>query len=169
LREFRYCSPFFGGFALESVNSRKNAPKSALPRPAYRLTSAEASACRRAINLRRSFLGALGTLDRPEMVVKQCPKREVRSLRFFFTDRAHLRRAAGALHERDQGFAEPGALSSTSPADLPLPRTASRESFVLVASRARRSGNLRCRGGARKENRPRKGRKLRTRRSRANG
>ena len=48
--------------------------------------------------------------------------------------------------ERDQGFAEPGALSSTSPTDLPLPRTAPRESFVLVASRARRSGNLRCRG-----------------------
>ena len=51
---------------------------------------------------------------------------------------------------KDQGFAEPGALSSTSPADLPLPRTASREGFVLVASRARRSGNLRLTEDSRK-------------------
>ena len=49
---------------------------------------------------------------------------------------------------RDQGFAEPGALLSTSPTDLPLPRTALRESFVLLASRARRSGNLRFGGSA---------------------
>ena len=64
--------------------------------------------------------------------------------------------------EQDQGFAEPGALSSTSPADLPLPRTASRESFVLLASRARRSGNLRSGTHPRKGIRRRKGRKLRT-------
>jgi hypothetical protein len=64
---------------------------------------------------------------------------------------------------KDHGFAEPGALSSTSPADLPLPRTASRESFVLVASRARRSGNLRWTHGPCKGIRRRKRRKLRTR------
>jgi hypothetical protein len=63
---------------------------------------------------------------------------------------------------KDHGFAEPGALSSTSPADLPLPRTASRESFVLVASRARRSGNLRWTHGPCKGIRRRKRRKLRT-------
>ena len=64
---------------------------------------------------------------------------------------------------KDHGFAEPGALSSTSPADLPLPRTASREGFVLVASRARRSGNLRLSEGPCKGIRQRKPRKLRTR------
>src|SRR4051794_7880050 len=35
-------------------------------------------------------------------------------------------------------FAEPVSLSSTLPADLPLPRTACRRSFVLLALRARR-------------------------------
>jgi hypothetical protein len=48
--------------------------------------------------------------------------------------------------EPDHGFAESGALSSTSPTDRSLPRQALRGSFVLVASRARRSGNLRCEG-----------------------
>ena len=64
--------------------------------------------------------------------------------------------------KRTKKFAEPGALSSTSPADLPLPRTASREGFVLVASRARRSGNLRLRAGPCKGICRRKPRKLRT-------
>ena len=76
--------------------------------------------------------------------------------------RTYLRRASCALHKRDQGFAEPGVLSSTSPADLPLPRTALRESFVLLASRARRSGNLRSGAHPRKGIRRQKGRKLRT-------
>ena len=64
-----------------------------------------------------------------------------RSLRLFLYN-AHIlaSRRRCALPKQDQGFAEPGALSSTSPADLPLPRTAFRESFVLLASRARRSG-----------------------------
>jgi hypothetical protein len=74
---------FRGGFALESVNSRKNAPRSVLPRPTNRPTYAEAFACRRAINLGRSFLGAPGTLDRGQAVVNQCRKREDRCLRFF--------------------------------------------------------------------------------------
>jgi hypothetical protein len=64
--------------------------------------------------------------------------------------------------KRTMKFAEPGALSSTSPADLPLPRTASREGFVLVASRARRSGNLRLAAGPCKGICRRKPRKLRT-------
>jgi hypothetical protein len=57
----------------------------------------------------------------------------------FFTNRTYLRQVVHALPKQDHGFAEPGALSSTSPTDLPLPRTALRGSFVLVASRARRS------------------------------
>src|SRR5437016_2677338 len=40
--------------------------------------------------------------------------------------------------EPDHKFAEPGALSSTLPTDLPLPRTAYRLSFGLLASRTRR-------------------------------
>jgi len=76
--------------------------------------------------------------------------------------RTYLRRTPCALPKQDQGFAEPGALSSTSPADLPLPRTAFRESFVLLASRARRSGNLRSGTHPRKGIRRQKGRKLRT-------
>ena len=74
---------------LESANSRKNAPRSVLPRPTYRPTSAEAFACRRAINLGRSFLGAPGTLDRQEVVVKQCRKQEDRCLRSFLYN-AHI-------------------------------------------------------------------------------
>ena len=38
----------------------------------------------------------------------------------------------------DQRFAEPVTLSSTSPVDFPLPRTALRRGFVLLALRARR-------------------------------
>lgn len=59
----------------------------------------------------------------------------------------NLRMGLQMVHEalvRPRGsrdFAEPGALSSTSPADSPLPRTASRRGFVLVASRARRTGD----------------------------
>jgi hypothetical protein len=89
------------------------------------------------------------------------PIRKIRTLRTFCIMRTCLRRALCALVDRDQGFAEPGALSSTSPADLPLPRTASRESFVLLASRARRSGNVRRPADPFKGNRPRKARKLR--------
>jgi hypothetical protein len=88
--------------------------------------------------------------------------RKIRTLRIFLITWTCLHRALCALVVRDQGFAEPGALSSTSPADLPLPRTASRESFVLLASRARRSGNLRRPADPFKGNRPRKDRKLRT-------
>ena len=66
----------------------------------------------------------------------------------FPLQRAHICVESHMLYlNEDQGFAEPGALSSTSPTDLPLPRTALRESFVLVASRARRSGNLRFADG----------------------
>ena len=86
--------------------------------------------------------------------------RETRSLRYFsYEQHAFAFCRLCSTSEKDQEFAEPGVLSSTSPADLPLPRTASREGFVLVASRARRSGNLRlptdpCKGIGRRK--PRK-------------
>jgi hypothetical protein len=143
-------------------NARKNAPRPVLLRPAFRLTSAEAIACRRAINLRRSVLGAPGTLGPLDGRVKRGRKSICALCEIFFTNRTYLRSALRALHGRDQGFAEPGALSSTFPADLPLPRTASRESFVLLASRARRSGNLRSPTHPCKGIRRTKGRKLRT-------
>ena len=139
------------GFALE-LGPRKSAPRPVHLRPTSRPTAAEATAARRAINLRRSVLGAIGRLR----VVSTARQVDVETAKhaicdFSFTTRTQLRRVAHALPKQDQGFAEPGALSSTSPTDLPLPRTALRESFVLVASRARRSGNLRlCRpSGAR--------------------
>lgn len=125
---------------------RRSAPSPVRLRPAIRPTVAEATAARRAINLGRSVLGALGTLRAVESRVKPLAIENDALCEDFFTIRPYLRRTARALLERDQGFAEPGALSSTSPTDLPLPRTALRKSFVLVASRARRSGNLVCPG-----------------------
>ena len=47
-----------------------------------------------------------------------------------------------ATDPADQKFAEPVALSSTQPADRPLPRRASRLSLDLIALRARRGINL---------------------------
>lgn len=122
----------------------KSAPSPVRLRPAIRPTAAEATAARRAINLGRSVLGALGTLRAVGPLVKCARIQNDALCEVFFTMRTYLRQDAGALLKRDQGFAEPGALSSTSPTDLPLPRTALRKSFVLVASRARRSGNLVC-------------------------
>src|SRR3990170_8775907 len=43
----------------------------------------------------------------------------------------------------DQEFAEPVTLSSTPPARSPLPRTAARWSFNLLAPRARRNADIR--------------------------
>ena len=148
--------------AAGTVIPRRNAPRPALLRPASRLTSAEATACRRAINLGRSVLGAIRTLRARGTGVKHARTAIPALCDLFFTMRTYLRQALCALPKQDQGFAEPGALSSTSPADLPLPRTAFRESFVLLASRARRSGNLRFAAHPCKGIRRRKGRKLRT-------
>jgi len=153
----------FSWDSLEKFGPRKSTPRRWLPRPTSQLTAAEATACRRAINLRRSVLGANGTLRRGSCAVKSEPITKTAVCELFFTSSTILRLDACALTKRDQGFAEPGALSSTSPADLPLPRTASREGFVLVASRARRSGNLRLTRGPRKGICRRKPRNLRTR------
>jgi hypothetical protein len=145
-----------------SVHAEAHRGGGSLVRPPNR-PSLEATACRRAINLGRSVLGAIGRLRRGSCAVKSEPIAKPAVCDIFFTSSTKLRLGACALPKRDQGFAEPGALSSTSPADLPLPRTASREGFVLVASRARRSGNLRLTRGPRKGICRRKPRNLRTR------
>ena len=54
-----------------------------LLRPATRPTAAEATACRRAINLRRSVLGAHGTLRPSDRAVKWEPIPKIRILRSF--------------------------------------------------------------------------------------
>src|SRR6266540_1725396 len=50
---------------------------------------------------------------------------------------ATSRRSEGEIGS-DQKFAEPVSLSSTTPANFPLPRTAARLGFDLLATRARR-------------------------------
>ena len=64
---------------------RKSAPRPALLRPASRLTSAEATACRRAINLRRSVLGAIRTLRARGTGVKWLPIANSALCDLFFT------------------------------------------------------------------------------------
>ena len=56
-----------------------------LRRPAPRLTAAEATACRRAINLGRSVLGALGTLGARNSLVKRFRNHISALCEFFFT------------------------------------------------------------------------------------
>jgi hypothetical protein len=55
------------------------------------------------------------------------------------TDTAE-QRTCGRQHVPEKKFTEPVALSSTPPGDIPLPRTALRLSFDLVALRARCEG-----------------------------
>ena len=74
--------------------------------------------------------------------VRPCvSERKSRNLRWFSYASTKLRSAPCVLERRDRQFAEPGALSSTPPVDFPLPRTASREGFVLLTPRARRRRN----------------------------
>ena len=56
-------------------------------------------------------------------------------------------RTAAAKRRSDQKFAEPVALSSTQPADRPLPRRAFRLSLDLIALRARREEEPNGSGG----------------------
>ena len=65
------------------LRTNASAPRRWLLRPTSQLTAAEATACRRAINLRRSVLGAHGTLRPVSPPVKWEPIREIRSLRPF--------------------------------------------------------------------------------------
>jgi hypothetical protein len=115
----------------------QNAPSRWRLRPAFRLTSAEAGADRRAINLGRSVLGASRTLGGTPEAVKAPGGELLASCDFFFSHRVKLRLKRSALatleeekgpgtNARPQEFAEPGTLSSTFPTNLPLPRSAPR-------------------------------------------
>jgi len=46
-----------------SIPEKKNAPGRWLPRPASQLTSGEPAVTREALNLRRSYLGAITTVE----------------------------------------------------------------------------------------------------------
>ena len=76
---------------------RRNAPSPVLLRPASRPTAAEATAARRAINLRRSVLGAIRSLRSRPVSVKTARKRNLALCGFFFTLRTQLRYCAHAL------------------------------------------------------------------------
>src|SRR5262249_54327070 len=75
--------------ARESVRTRKNAPSRWRLRPASRLTSAEAGADRRAINLVRSVLGAPRTLGGLPSIVKASRRELVANCDLFFLHRAN--------------------------------------------------------------------------------
>ena len=90
-RVLRSCSAFASAIRPASGNQRRNAPRKVLLRPAIRLTSAEASACRRAINLRRSVLGAIRTLRARGAGVKRARTAIAALCGFFFTIRTYLR------------------------------------------------------------------------------
>ena len=143
--------------ALGPRAQKRNAPSRWRLRPASRLTAAEAIACRGAINLGRSVLGAIGTLGERASYVKALASELLRNLRSFLFAQSrtainrmcsgHSREEKRAGHEGPAArkFAEPGTLSSTFPTNLPLPRSAPRGGFVLPAPRARRSRNVRQR------------------------
>ena len=75
-------------------NPKRNAPSRWRLRPAFRLTSAEAGADRRAIDLGRSVLGASSTLGGAGEAVKTGRRRTSRNLRFFLYARVELRTPA---------------------------------------------------------------------------
>jgi len=80
--------------------------------------------------------------------------RKLRLFLFALVEWGFFQRATAArtrLHAATCGkkFAEPGARSSTVPGDVPLPRTASRLGFDLLALRARRRQQPTCNGPGR--------------------
>ena len=128
-----------GSGSSQTPHSRahENAPSRWRLRPASRLTAAEATADRGAINLGRSVLGASRTLGGVAVARQGVEKGTCRKLRYFLFTTAMLRLAFYALaargeekrpdpRVRPQEFAEPGTLSSTFPTNLPLPRSAPR-------------------------------------------
>jgi hypothetical protein len=121
----------------ESTRAQRNAPSRLRLRPTFRLTAAEATADRRAINLGHSVLGASRTLWGAARVVKASESELLANCDLFFSHRIELRTEVHALHRREKKkgpstkarpkeFAEPGTLSSTFPTNLPLPRSAPR-------------------------------------------
>ena len=76
------------------IAATKNAPSRWRLRPTFRLTAAEATAYRRAINLWRSVLGASRTLGSWRVPVKAVARRLVANCVLFFSSRVELRFAA---------------------------------------------------------------------------
>jgi len=120
-----------------SDDPKRNAPSRWRPRPASRLTFAEAIACRGAINLGRSVLGAVTTLGGRASHVKAVSSELFANCAVFFSHRSDCDQPCVLwLFERQEKgrtqapgrkrFAEPGTLSSTFPTNLPLPRSAPR-------------------------------------------
>jgi hypothetical protein len=96
--------PQIPGSSLPSVSrppirssTHENAPSRWRLRPAFRLTSAEAIACRRAIDLGRSVLGAVRTLGAAPTFVKTAASRLVAICGVFFSHRVRLRMVVCAL------------------------------------------------------------------------
>ena len=77
-------------------------------------------------SLGRNQLGAIANLGAVSTAVKGVGNGLPANCGLFFLRSKDLRGALCALERLDQHFAEPGMLSSTTPADRPLPRSASR-------------------------------------------
>jgi len=132
---------------IEIRPKKENAPRRWLPRPASRLTFAEASADRETINLRCSYLGATTTVDGPSSAVKSDLDRSCRKLRLLYLDPCGFADRARCSRKSGPGVRRAGTPSSTSPADSPLARTAARRGFVLRCPVPGAGWNLCC-GGA---------------------
>jgi hypothetical protein len=74
----------------DNLSDQRNAPNRLRPRPAFRLTTAEATATRRAINLRRSVLGASATLGIANSTVNHPTDENGRKLRQSLRDRVSV-------------------------------------------------------------------------------
>ena len=99
------------------IAATKNAPSRWRLRPTFRLTAAEATAYRRAINLWRSVLGASRTLGSWRVPVKAVARRLVANCGLFFSNRVELRFSACDLAptEKKKGRAHrPGRKDSPS-------------------------------------------------------
>ena len=131
---------------------QRNAPSRWRLRPASRLTAAEATADRRAINLGRSVLGASGTLGALDSAVKATRRGTFRILRTFLLAQHEIaiRRMCSSFSRRHK-TAEPGIrpglgrkIRRAGNAFVHLPDRLSAsayscsEGFVLPAPRARR-------------------------------
>ena len=73
-----------------NYQSTKNAPRPAAPSSGFRLTAAEATAARRAINLWRSVLGAIGTLRVDPWLRQESLRTRIPAICDFFFTNAHI-------------------------------------------------------------------------------
>ena len=150
---------------------QRNAPSRLRLRPAFRLTAAEATADRRAIDLGRSVLGASRTLGAPSGAVKAPNSQSCRNLRsFLFATASNCGSGTAcsslARDEKKAGHARPGRKNSPSrerfrppsrrtfrfrvvllgglrPTGVPC--SAQAESYVMGPGRSRGSGEEICR------------------------